>query len=696
MVANMTLDEKLVMLHGPIDGDCCQCNYSSACAYVGNVPGNTRLDTPPITMNDGPQGFRGFVAHSSTAFPGGMAVAATWDPAAVYLWGSSMGQEFYDKGANVQLGPGLNVARVPLNGRNFEYLSGEDPYLGAQLAGQAVAGIQSKKVVATAKHWALNNQETNRQNVSSMVDERTRFEMYYPPFEAAVEAGAGSFMCSYNKIQAVWSCENPETLQTDLKDRLGFKGYVMSDWGATHTPSINAGLDMEMPNGFFLNPKLLTLGLDAGIISQEKIDDSLMRIFTPMFAVGVMDEPVSAWDWHKQWNNVTTAESIEAARSISAQGTVLLKNEGGLLPLHSSSSLALIGFASDGAITHGDGSGTVTPSRLVTPLQGVQEALTNDGSVVFEDGTDLDAAVAAARAADVAVVFVGTISSEGYDRASLSLDDGCDPSNFFEDGKQCVGNNHKQNDMVQAIVKANPRTVVVLSVPGAVVMPWANQVPAILTNFMPGQEVGHAIADVLFGKVNPTGRLPITFPNHEDEIDFTPGQYPGLGLEGIPEKVWPDFSYYTEKLLVGYRYYDAKGIQFSTGFPFGHGLSYTNFSYSKLRVRFGSVSLTVTNTGAVAGADIPQLYLNFPEKYGEPLWQLKGFKKTQVLQPGQHENVHFRLTKRDLSVWDVKHHAWTKAEGKFGVKVGASSRDIRLEGRMDVIGEGPEDRVVFA
>lgn len=668
----MTLDEKLAMLHGP-SGECCQCTTSAACAYVGNVAPITRLGIPPITMNDGPQGFRTAGQHqgTSTAWPSGLTMAASWDPDAVREWGAGMGKEFYEKGSNVQLGPGLCLARVPRNGRNFEYIAGEDPHLGYVLAKASVLGIQSQKVVANAKHWALNSQETNREGVSENADERTRFELYYPPFAGAIEAEVGSVMCSYNKLGNAWSCENPETLGRDLKQLLGFRGYVMSDWGATHSASVMQGLDMEMPGDQFMGPVALKAALAAGVVTQNAVNDAVLRVLRPMFAVGVMDEPASTWDWKNLGKNVTTTASLDSARRLSALSTVLLKNEGGLLPLPHGRKLALLGFAGSNAVVHGGGSGEVAPSYVVSPLEGITAAAGAGAEVQFLNGTDLAMAATLAASADYALVFVGTLSHEGGDRPSLSLDDGCDP----DQSGQCYGNAHHQNELVMAVAKANPKTIVVASIPGAVLMPWSNDVPAILTNFMPGQQAGNAIADVLFGAVNPSAKLPLTFPNVENETALSPAQWPGL-----PDAERPLQNYYVEKLLVGYRYYDAYGIK--PRFAFGHGLSYTTFRYSGLEVHDMNVSFTVQNSGRVSGAEVAQLYVGFPHDSGEPPLQLKGFRKTKTLAPGASERVEILLASRDLSIWDAAQHAWLFVSGNFKIMVGSSSRDIRLQGQV--------------
>jgi len=358
LLAKMTLDEKISMLHGAFVGW-----PDAAKVYVGNVPGNDRLGIPPLRMNDGPQGFRDDAnVGTTTAFPSGGTVSASWDRDLLYQWGKVMGQEFIGKGANVQLGPGMNLARIPQGGRNFEYLSGADPYLGSQLAPAAIKGIQATGVIANAKHWVENNQETNRDTVDEVVDERTRHEMYYPPFEGAVDAGVGSFMCSYNKISStsdeapLWSCENPVTLKHDLKETIGFKGWVMSDWGATHSLSIAAGLDQQMPDDSYFGAALKQ-AVDEGKVDISLVDDSVSRILTPMFTMGLFDQPNN----NTITNVVTSPEHTNAARQIGAESMVLLQNKGDLLPLAveagAAVKIALIGMGSVAPVVGGGGSG---------------------------------------------------------------------------------------------------------------------------------------------------------------------------------------------------------------------------------------------------------------------------------------------------------------------------------------------------
>eukprot|EP00930_Biecheleria_cincta_P084082 TRINITY_DN73576_c0_g1_i1.p1 TRINITY_DN73576_c0_g1~~TRINITY_DN73576_c0_g1_i1.p1 ORF type:complete len:795 (+),score=112.93 TRINITY_DN73576_c0_g1_i1:1-2385(+) len=680
LLDQMTPDEKRHYLSG-------KCMH---CPYVGLVSANDRLGIPALNTHDGPQGFRNMpgAKATSTSWPGGMAMAATWDKEALYEWGAAMGKEFKAKGANVALGPGLNIARVPLNGRNFEYMSGEDPYLGKVLAGPVVRGIQDQNVMACAKHWVVNSQETNRNAVSEDVDERTLFEVYYPPFEAAVEAGVGSVMCSYNRINSIYSCENAATLQGHLKDTLGFKGFVMSDWGATHKASIAQGLDMEMPVG--LATSGLGMLLTGSTASDADVDGAVRRILRSMFQTGLFDQPAGTWSAAKFGANVSSVEADSLARRLGAQSTVLLKNAGGVLPLTPNRKLALIGFASENGLplSFGHGSGEVYPSHYVSPLTGIKAAAGNDAQVLFSEGADLDEAADLAKSADYALVFVGGSATEGADRTSMSLDGACQVTTMQGQVVSCGGADQHQNALVASVAKANPKTIVVLSTPGAVLMPWSGEVAAILTNFMPGQQAGNAVADILFGKVNPSAKLPITMPNTDSDLGFEKDQWPGkASADGLVHAV------YSEKLLVGYRQYDAKQIPFTTGFPFGHGLSYTSFDYRELEIQTGlsehepharNVSFKVFNSGTMPGQETPQLYLSFPASAGEPRLQLKGFKKTQVIQPGSFETVSLKLSPRELSIWDASLHKWALVSGTFKVNVGSSSRDLRLEGDMTV------------
>mmetsp|Transcript_84350 Transcript_84350/g.188345 ORF Transcript_84350/g.188345 Transcript_84350/m.188345 type:complete len:743 (-) Transcript_84350:66-2294(-) len=667
LLSQMSSQEKVNMLHGAC----------MSCPYVGLIPGTPRLGIPSLNMHDGPQGFRNEPGASgtSTSWPGAMGMAATFDPEAVYEWGNAMGQEFVDKGANVQLGPGLNLARVPVNGRNFEYLAGEDPYLGYVLAKPVTKGIQDNKVIACGKHYVGNSQEEHRMDISEDVDERTLFEMYYPPFEAAVEAGIGSMMCSYNRLNGTYSCENSVTLG-HLKKELGFNGFVMSDWGATHNPSLKEGLDMEMPMGFATHGlNLLMKG-----VKEEDLNNAVRRTLHQMYQVGVMDMNQSVWDPAKFAHNVSTAEHINLARKLGSQATVLLKNEREALPLPQGAKIAVIGFASENGrvVSFGHGSGEVSPSYYVSPLTGITEAAGEGAQVRYDSGKDMNAAIKLAEDSDYAIVFVGGSATEGGDRKDLNLDGACRIRLLLAGGKvqECEGNDDNQNKLVSEVAKVNKRTIVVASVPGAFLTPWSKEVASLLVNFMPGQEAGHAIADVLFGKVNPSAKLPITLPNKENEINFASSQYPG---EKRDDKL--SHSVYSEQLLVGYRYYDAHNIEFDTGFPFGHGLSYTEFTYSAPQVvgrgclARACIRMEVANTGRKPGAEVVQAYLQFAAAESMPSRVLRSFHKTSVLQPGQKEEVFLVLTPRDLSTY---HNSvgWVE-QHNVKVDIGSSSVDIR-------------------
>lgn len=642
--------------------------------YTGNVPANTRLSIPALKMQDGPQGFRSTEttggSGTSTAWPSALTIAASWDQDLLNRWATAMAEEFGAKGANMALAPGIGIARVPTAGRNFEYLCGEDPSLGAILVRPVVRGIQDQGIIANAKHFINNEIEEHRMLVSANVDERTRFELYYPPFQAATEEGVLSVMCSYNRINDVYACQNDETLG-HLRKELGFKGWVVSDWTAAKSTakSLHAGMDMEMPFGIFYSSLKLEAGLKSGEISMEDIDQSVYRVLYSMKAIGLFDRAPSG----DPTANVTSDAHNALAREISAKATVLLKNDGSVLPLSADSLGSCIAVFGDQNTISGGGSGAVSAPYIITTTQGMINTLTEVNSkteVIYNAGTDLTAAASLAAQCSTAIVMATTSSSEGSDRKDLSL-----------------GNN--QDELISAIAVANKRTVVVLNVPGAVLMPWADLVPAILVAWMPGQEAGNAVADVLFGKVNPSARLPVTMPNKDNEIAFTKDEYPGSGF--------PPEAAYDEQLLIGYRWYDAMNV--APRFAFGHGLSYTSFEYKNLRVRKLSekfslarsmakpelpstphviIEFSLQNIGAFDGAEVAQVYLQYPEAAKEPVRQLRTFTKQQLAK-GESSAIALTLSKRDCSVWDVTSHSWQVVSGEYTVYVGASSRDLRLQ-----------------
>lgn len=630
--------------------------------YTGTIAGNERLGIPTILMQDGPQGFR---THESvggygttTQWPSALTVAASWDVKLLNKWATAMGEEFRDKGANVALGPGMGIARVPTAGRNFEYLCGEDPSFCGPLVEAVVSGIQKTGVIANAKHFINNEIENDRQQVSSNVDERTRFELYYPPFEAAAKAGVLSVMCSYNRINDIYACENPDTLN-HLRKNLGFEGWVMSDWWATMStsPAVKAGLDQEMPYGYWFQQSNLTNALSTGEINEADVDQSVLRILTAMYSIGLFDHPPVG----DRMANVTSDAHNQVARETAAKATVLLKNTNNILPLNKQELGTCVAVIGDEVTTGGGGSGSVEPPYQITPQQGIRNALVGTNTqVLYASGLDVSAAQSLASSCDTTVLVVATNSGEGSDRETLSLGE-------------------TQDTLVRSILAANPRTIVDVRTPGAVLMPWSNDVPAILISWMGGQEAGNALADVLFGVVNPSARLPVTMPNKDNEVAFTAEQYPGVGT--------PPEATYSEELLIGYRWYETKGVK--PNFPFGFGLSYTTFVYSNLHVVavpvtdnseiIAKVSATLTNSNDREGSEIAQLYVQYPSEAKEPPKQLRQYQKINLRPHGSWSFV-FYLTKRDISIWNSDVHAWEIVPGDYKMMIGSSSADIHLTG----------------
>jgi beta-glucosidase len=681
LVSAMTLDQKIAMLS---QSQPVWAHYGAA----GFVPGQPSLCIPDLVLNDAGQGV-GDLETNTTAFPAPIAQSSSWDPALQREFGAALGWEAWHKGINVQLAPGIEIDRVPLNGRNFEYMS-EDPYLAGQGAIAEVQGIQSNPVIATIKHYIANSQETNRMTVSSDVDQRTLEEIYAAPYEAAVKQGhAGSVMCSYNRINGTYACENRDTLTTILKRQFGFNGFVMSDWGGTHSTvaSANAGLDMEMdlkPGQYFTAP--LKAAVQAGQVPMSRLNDMVTRITRSMFAEGIFDHPAAA-EPAAAAANVERPQDLALARTISEDGTVLLRNEGRVLPLSGQGQrIAVIGPGAGPVgsqqFYNGAGSGHIpefgVKADVVTPLAGItQRALGNGDVVTYADGSSPLAATLAAKTADVAIVFAGAEDSEGVDRSTLDLSSGnctlvgCTPQPVDQDG------------LISQVAAANPHTIVVLNSGGPVLMPWLNQVQALLEAWYPGQEDGNAIAALLFGDVDPSAKLPETFPASQSQLPTqTPQQYPGVNdAAGIPQAV------YSEGMLVGYRWYDAKHL--TPLFPFGFGLSYTTFALRNLvaaparGANLVKVSFDVANTGSRPGAEVAQMYVADPRNTGEPPRQLKGFDKV-ALNPGGRRHVALELNFRSFAHWSVRAHRWKVTAGCYGIWVGDSSRNLPLAATVAV------------
>jgi len=647
IVAQMTLDEKISQLHGIKD----QANYRV-------VPGLPRLGIPALTVTNGPAGVGpGGPGHEgkATALAAPISLAATWDVDAARLNGQIAGSESAALGNLLLESPDINIARTPLNGRTFESF-GEDPFLAGRMAVANIQGIQGRQIIANVKHYAGNNQEQNRHKVNDVIDERTLREIYLPAFEASVKEGhVGSLMGAYNSVNGAYCCENDFLLNKVLKSEWGFTGFVTSDFGAVQSTvaSAKAGLDLEMPTGIYFG-KALKIAVESGEVPVSLLDDKLIRRFRTMMELGV-------WDQQPQLATIPP-EHADVACKLATEGIVLLKNDNRLLPLKTDTihSIALIGPFAGQAMTGGGGSSHVSPVLTVSPAEGIKKLVGENISLVFDEGKDIGQAVARAKVADIAILMLGDRQTEGKDHdISLSQD---------------------QNDLADAVFEVQPRTIVVLKTGGPILMPWIRHAPCILEAWYPGQEDGSAVAAVLFGKANPSGKLPITFPKTLADLPLrTPEQYPGVDNQ----------AHYSEGVLVGYRWYDAKEIE--PLFPFGHGLSYTTFAYKDLSV-FGpdadanvTVEFTVTNTGDCAGAEVAQLYVGLPVRpdLPQPPRQLKGFCHIQ-LESGSFQRIKMSLDARALSYWDTASHSWKVLPGAYYISVGASSRDLRLNTTFEI------------
>ncbi|KAI8138619.1 glycoside hydrolase superfamily [Fennellomyces sp. T-0311] len=655
---------------------------------VGNTHASEDPFFPSLCLQDGPLGTR--FADNATAGVSGINAAASFDRELMYKRAEYIGEESRGKGVHIQLGPSVDLLRAPHGGRGWEAF-GEDPYLQGVSGYEFVRGIQDQNVIATAKHYILNNQETNRTTSNSITDERTLHEIYAWPYAKMIEAGLGAVMCSYNYINDIYACENDYALNTVLKGDLDFKGFVMSDWGATHStaPSANNGLDMTMPgdivmgDGYSWFGPNLTAAVENGDVSEERLTDMAMRIAAAHFKVGqdkdFPETTLRSFDRDAAPEVVVSDDHADIVREIGAASVVVLTNDG-ILPLSSDglSKIAIIGSdaaqpslglnspdcadqgCSDGTYSMGWGSGSVDYPYLIDPTQGISNRAGESVEIVTSyDDWDTEAAAEAALDADIAFVFAKAPAGEEYimvegnhDRQNLSLW-------------------HNADNLIQAVADVNENTVVVIHSTGPVLMPWLDSVRSVVWPGLPGQETGNSLADVLFGDVNPSGRLPYTIAKNEED-------YPAdISLEYDIE--------YAEKLLVGYRHFDANGIE--PLFPFGHGLSYSSFEYEKLKINtnrgcrdtMATATVFVRNTGDVDGAEIPQAYIGFPEDAGEPPKVLRGFEKI-YLKAGQKRKVTFEFRKIDLSIWDVDSRSWETPEGEYTIYIGASSRDIRQTG----------------
>lgn len=624
-----------------------------------------RLDVPQMMVSDGPHGLR---KQEETAdhlgldesvkavcFPAGCATAASFDRKLLRTLGETLGKECQAEGIGVLLGPAVNIKRSPLCGRNFEYFS-EDPYLAGQMASSYIKGVQSKGVGTSIKHFLANNQEHRRMSSSSEVDERTLREIYLPAFEEAVKkAKPWTVMCSYNRINGVYAAQNKKYLTDVLRGEWGFDGFVVSDWGAVNdrVADLEAGLELEMPSSFGINDKKIVEAVEKGELSEEVLDKAVERILSIVAKSAENRKEGAVYD---------KEEDHRLARRIAAESMVLLKNDG-VLPLRKGARIAFIGEFAENPRFQGGGSSHINTFKTESAWEMADKShvIYAQGYRTKEDKLDdtlLSEAIRAAALAETAVVFAGlpdAFESEGFDRTHMRL-------------PKC------QNELIEAVCDANPNTIVVLHNGSPVEMPWIHKVKGVLETYLGGQAVGGAVVDVLYGDVNPSGRLPETLP---------------LKLEDNPSYIFysgeGDKVEYREGVFVGYRYYDKKKMEVL--FPFGHGLSYTSFLFSNLKLSKKrmddteelQVTVEVKNTGHCAGKEVVQLYVAAPED-GEvirPVRELRGFEKVE-LAPGERKTVSFRLGSRAFAYYDTEISDFRVPTGEYRIEIGRSSRDICL------------------
>jgi beta-glucosidase len=694
VVKEMTLDEKISLLHGtgmvglgPMSPLAVKSNGGAG--YVVGIP---RLGIPAIQMSDAAYGVRssGENGRYSTALPDDLAGAASWDLDAAYEYGALIARELRAQGYNMSLGGGVNLAREPRNGRTFEYM-GEDPILAGKMVGQVMRGEQAQHVIGDIKHYAMNDQESGRNAVNVNIDKRSMRESDLLAFEIGLrESNAAAVMCAYDRVNGNYACENKYLLTDVLKKDWNFKGFILSDWQATHSTAkaSAAGLDHEEPAQIFYGDAMKQ-AIESGNVPMAEIDDHVHRILRSMFAAGVIDDPPVK-------SVVDVEGGFEVAQKIEEQSIVLLRNESSLLPLDASkvTSIAVIGAHSDVGMISGGGSAQVDPpggNAIMPPGQGrttwqahiwfptsplkAIRAAAPHATVQFDPGTDPVAAAALAKTSDVAIVFAHQWESEGMDLDSLSLSE-------------------HQDDVIAKVAAANPHTVVVLETGSPVTMPWADQVSGILEAWYGGSRGAEAVARVIFGDVNPSGKLPITFPKSEADLphpsivkppaesttkhgEFEAWKKIAAGLPAFQ-------TTYDEGLKVGYKWYDAEHKQVL--FPFGYGLSYTTYNYSDLKVSHGKtvrLSFKVTNTGNRAGAEIAEVYAALPENAGEPPKRLVGWSKIK-LNAGESKEVVIEVDPEYLSIFNVERDAWQLVPGDYRFLVGGSSQSLPLKDTVNL------------
>jgi beta-glucosidase len=681
VVREMTQAEKIQMVHGVGWGPL-RPNTTIPAGNnggAGEVLGIPRLGIPDLNQADSAVGVRMAARESryATLLPSVLGAAAAWDNDAAFLYGDVIGRELRAQGYNQSIGGGVDLARDPRNGRLFEY-PGEDPVLAGYTVGNLIRGVESNDVMGDIKHYALNDQETGRTVVDVHIDRKAARESDLLAFELGIRIGhPSSVMCSYNKVNGDWACENDWLLNKVLKGDWKFPGFVVSDWGATHTTvkAANAGLDMEQSEQTYFGDALAK-AVAAGAVPQARLDNMVHRLLRSMFAAGVIDHPPTPR------TVVDPFRGRDDAQKIAEEGIVLLKNADGILPLDAARvrSIAVIGAHADVGVMSGGGSAQVDapggnalgpkaesgwgkaiyfPSA---PLRYIREHAAQ-ADVQFNAGTDLASAAALAKKCDVAIVFADQFMSEGMDRATLSLP-------------------NKQDDLIRAVAKANPHTVVVLITGNPVSMPWVDEVAGVMEAWYPGIGGGQAIADLLFGTVNPSGKLPITFAKTEADLPhpkvFGLDEMEKARARGDKRQEMPSFpADLTEGVRFGYKWFDSEGKQ--PLFPFGFGLSYTTFGYSDLHVDAGAKTVTfvLENTGNRSGAEVAEVYVQLPKSSGENFRRLAGWQRVE-LAAGERKTVHVELEPLALDTFDEAKDAWERIPGEYAVSVGGSSRDLTL------------------
>ncbi len=690
VMQRMTLDEKIRLIHGtgiPCDEPVTPENAKSN-RGVGYVPGIARLGIPAINMADAAYGVRPSAVDGrySTALPADLAAAASWDLRVAYEYGALIGRELRAQGYNMSLGGGVDITREPRNGRTFEYL-GEDPILAGSMVASLIQGTHSAGVITDIKHYALNDQESGRMAINAVIGERAARESDLLAFEIGVTEGRpDAVMCAYNRVNGDYSCENDYLLNQVLKRDWRFQGFVVSDWNAAHSTvkASKAGLDMEQPYDVFYGSRFKA-AVEAGRIPLAELDDHVHRILRSMFASGAIDAASDRVE-------VDPFADLRVARDIEERSIVLLKNHNEALPLDPTrlKTIAVIGAHADVGMISGGGSAQVDPPGgnaimppgrrgthwlepiwfPTSPLKAIV-ARAPGALVRFDSGADPAAAAALARASDVAVVFAYKWSTETVDQHSLAL-----PGN--------------QNQLIAAVAAANPHTIVVLETGNPVSMPWVKAPAAIIEAWYAGSDGADALGNVLFGKVNPSGKLPITFPVSDQELPRKMVKQPPAASRdtaafwSLPKlergKGLPPFNEdYTEGVEVGYKWFDAE--RKPVLFPFGYGLSYTTFKYSRLAVKGGdspSVSFLLTNTGKRAGAEVAEVYAELPAAAHEPPRRLVAWSKV-TLAPGASKTVMLQLKPKFLSVFNVEKDKWSLIPGAYTLFAGSSSRDLPLK-----------------